>query len=145
MRNYHGKRLSNTPGDVKVVVESNWGYCTKCKDIIPELNESGFRHFDKDYQLCESHIEDVNRIYSDLNKRSLTEPRDFEWGKDHTNGSLNLALSILWDVTGERPDPGLVAKFSSKVIQKLNRDNWTLDSYDVRRFLNEQDRRFIRS
>lgn len=145
MKYYHGTRFSNTPGDVKVVVESNWGYCTRCKDIVPELSESGFRHFDEDYQLCEDYIEDVNAVQGDLTKRTVTEPRDFEWGPEHTNGSMNLALSILWDTIGEKPTTHNTYLFSSKIIKRLNRDNWTLDEYDVKRFLNEHDSRYVSS
>lgn len=135
MKTYHGIRISQELGDVKISIRQQWGTCTKCQDLIPAGPDHQFEHFNASFTMCNALIVDKTIQETPLIKRNKLEPDDFEWGPRHQAGAYNLSLSILWDVTGEQPTRHLAKSFALRTIMALPRDEWYLSEQDVQEWL----------
>ena len=135
MKTYHGVRLSQVLGDVKVSVRQTWGTCARCQDLIPAGPDHKFEHFDTSFTMCDAPITSKEIHESPLMKRNNQEPTDFEWGPAHQAGAYNLSLAILWDVTGEQPPRHMVKGFALNTIMTLPRDEWYISEQDVQSWI----------
>jgi len=143
MKTYHALRLSNVRGDVLVEVEQVWGTCSNCHVQVTAGLHEKFEHFNTTtYTMCHAPIIGEHSIRKTLLQRTYQEPNGFEWGLTAETGALNLAIAILWDTLGGKPEHRISKRFALDVIQQLPNDDWSMTEHEVQKWVSAQTRRY---
>lgn len=135
MKIYAGTRVSETPGDVDVRVHHKVAVCPSCHVEVQQDTKGNYPHFDRTYRMCTARIDASKSVHiteEPLLRRTHSEPTGFEWSDRNRIGSKNLAIALLWDVLGNRPDAELVNNFTRDVILKLEHNNWSLSELEIK-------------